>query len=318
LENTPEQTLSKQAKTSGNELFSVVDMMWSFLPMSSIRQVQPLILRLHCQTGWGLLDIVAMTIPLTLSAALMFFEHLNTARILLITLASIALPSILFSHHIIWYAERWSDHLAELEDRRLSPLAFQLATSTFTFPLPVISIFIGTLPVYGILGWSFNTYFVQVLFSVVHFLIVLQVGKALGVIFRANTGQVIKAFTSLLFLSFLFSSVPLASWKLPSYLRWMCVLSVDFWAISGAVINQYNGNNYDNAEDCNDFLTCLLSDGSFIVRFLGFAPLSSSFRALGILTGWFISLVFLELYLLRRSCGFSHRVSCRSNRISIN
>jgi hypothetical protein len=93
-----------------------------------------------------------------------------------------------------------------------------------------------------------------------------------------------------------------ASRKFPPSLRWLFLLSIDFWAISGAVMNHFDDEHYSNEEDCFDFLTCLLSDGSFIVRYLGFAPLSTSFRALAVLTGCFSLLYLLEYALLRYRC----------------
>jgi hypothetical protein len=93
-----------------------------------------------------------------------------------------------------------------------------------------------------------------------------------------------------------------SSRKFPASFQWLFLLSIDFWAISGAVMNQFDDANYSNAEDCFDFMTCLLSDGSFIVRFFGFAPLSTSLLALGVLTGCFWILFLLEYALLRYRC----------------
>jgi hypothetical protein len=82
-------------------------------------------------------------------------------------------------------------------------------------------------------------------------------------------------------------------------LRWLVLFSSAFWAISGAVMNQFDEQHYSNDEDCVDFLSCLLSDGSVIVRFLGFTPLSNSYLALGFLTACFAVLVLLEHAVLR-------------------
>jgi hypothetical protein len=67
-------------------------------------------------------------------------------------------------------------------------------------------------------------------------------------------------------------------------------------------MNQFEDDNYSNNDDCVDFLTCLLTDGSFIVRFLSFASTSTNFRALVVLTGCFWVSVLLEYALFRCRC----------------
>jgi hypothetical protein len=70
---------------------------------------------------------------------------------------------------------------------------------------------------------------------------------------------------------------------------------------------KWNSDIYSNAEDCNDIMTCLLTDGNDIVRLLGFAPISNTNRALVILTCALIGLFLLEFALLSHQCAARKR-----------
>jgi hypothetical protein len=70
---------------------------------------------------------------------------------------------------------------------------------------------------------------------------------------------------------------------------------------------RYDSDIYSNAEDCNDIMTCLLTDGNDIVRLLGFAPISNTNRALVILTCALIGLFLLEFALLSHQCAARKR-----------
>lgn len=273
-----------------------------YLPLA-IKQVQPIALRTHQQYGWGWVDILTVTCAVGLVALILQFEKSFAAQVVFMTLVMVALPVILFTHRILEYSDMWLAHRLEMDDKKISLLAFQLTTATITFPVPIIAVFVAIVPVYGILGWSFKTFLVQVLFSVIHLLIPIQLGRLLSLFFHGQFSKLVKLYTILLFLNFLLSSVPVASRKFPEGLRWLFALSIDFWAISGAVMNQFDNENYSNDDSCFDFLTCLVSDGSFIVHFFGFAPMSNQFLAMGVLTVCFIILVGLEYLLLRRRCA---------------
>ena len=104
-------------------------------------------------------------------------------------------------------------------------------------------------------------------------------------------------------LNFLFSSVPISSTNFPDSVRWLFAVSATFWGLSGPVMDMLDDDNYSNEGSCFDFITCLLSDGSFIAYKLGFAPMSNQFRALSVLTGCFLVLLVLEYFTLRHACN---------------
>ena len=268
-----------------------------------LRQVRPIMLRAGKHFGWGWTDILTAVFVFVVVSVMLYFEPLFPAQVVLMTLGLVGIPVFLFPSRILEYTLLWRAHKLEMDDRKISLAAFQIGSAGITFPVPVIALTIALIPAYAITGWSYETFVVQAIFSLVHLIITLQFGRVLGVIFRGDIGHVIKLYTLVMFISFAFSSVPIASRKVPPGLRWLFLLSIFFWAVSGAVLNQFDPDNYSNDDKCFDFVTCLLSDGAFIVHFLGFAPMSTTFRAIGILTGVFILLVAAEYILLRYQCA---------------
>jgi hypothetical protein len=109
----------------------------------------------------------------------------------------------------------WLAHRQELDDKRVSIVAFQIASSVLMFPLPILSLMLVTLPSYAILGWKYETIFVQIFFSVANIMINLQLARILAIWYRGKLHPMMKMYTLILFLDFSFSSVPVASRKFP-------------------------------------------------------------------------------------------------------
>jgi hypothetical protein len=108
---------------------------------------------MHRQCGWGIMDIVTASFAFNILAALHSFETIFVQQVVLMTLSLVTIPIILFSHKIIEYVEMWLAHRQELDDKRVSIVAFQIATSVLMFPLPILSLILAALPSYAILGW---------------------------------------------------------------------------------------------------------------------------------------------------------------------
>ena len=268
-----------------------------------LKQIRPIVQRMQRQYGWGWKDIVPANVALLIVSLVLTTEDSFTMRALFLTVALVGIPVIVFPHKVFQYAETWSFHKRELDDKRISMVAFQIGTSMFTFAVPTLSLTMAVAISYAIVGLDYQTFLNQVLFSVIHLLVALQLGRALAVLFQGHNPSIVQVFTFYLFLSFLMSSTFVASYKYPVEIRWIHYFSIDFWAISGAVMNQLDDEvNYSNAEDCFDFVSCLASDGGLIVSVLGFSGMSTSFFALGILTTWFIVFLALEQWMLHYRC----------------
>ncbi|CAB9500321.1 transporter G family member [Seminavis robusta] len=267
-------------------------------------QIRPLIQRVQLEYGWGFKkDIVPANVAIAIVALVLTTQETLTFRIVALTVALVGIPVIVFPHKVFQYAEMWKFHKRELDDLRISLVAFQVSTSMFSFSMPVVSLTLAQAIGYAIVGLDYGSFLNQLLFSVLHLLVALQFGRSLAVLFQGDNPSIVQVFTFYLFLSFLLSSTLVASYKFPVEIRWIHWFSIDFWAISGAVMNQLDKDvSYSNDEDCFDFVTCLLSDGGLIVSVLGYSPMSTSYLALGVLSIWFVAFVVFEHAMLHYRC----------------
>ncbi|CAB9511410.1 Lantibiotic transport ATP-binding protein SrtF [Seminavis robusta] len=273
----------------------------------TLQQVIPLSQRIHCQRGYEVAAGVTIILAISLLVGVLSIrggDHIQTA---LASTLMIAVPTFLFTHKIYGYNELWLAHKFELDDKRVSPLSFQMATSLFTFPGPLFSTLLATISAYAILGWSFNTMLNQYLFVGVYLMLALQFGRVLCVLFHGNFGLVMKVYTTTLLVNAVFSSLLVPSTKFPEGLNFLFYLSMTFWAFSGAVLNIFHDESYNVDRSCTDFVSCILSDGNVAGRVAGFSPLSNSYRALCVLTFAFACMVALESALLYIRCrGFPY------------
>lgn len=267
-----------------------------------LRQVKPLAQRIHFQSGYELTEWLTIVVTFSVLAAVLLLDDGSHVQIVLGSAAMIAVPSFLFTHKVFAYNELWLSHRFEMDDKRISPLSFQIATSLFTFPGPLMSVLLAVAVAYVILGWSFGTFVVQYLFVGVYLLVVLQFGRVLCVLFSGNFGPVMKVYTTTLLINAVFSSAFIPSNSFPESLNFLFYVSATFWALSGAVLNIFNDADYGQDRHCFDFFSCVFSDGNVAGRVLGFSPLSNSYRALGVLTCVLACLVFTESLLLYVRC----------------
>ena len=269
----------------------------------TVAQTKPLAQRIQSQRGYVYVDSCVVILVLCIAAAVLRVEEtLSPRQIIMASASMIAMPAFLFTPMIFDYNSLWISHKFELDDRRISPLSFQIATSLFNYPAPLVTLFIGVALEYAILEWEYQTYLVQSIFAAVHLLVAFQFGRVLSVLFWGNFGRVTKAYTTVLLYCAVFSSVLVPSHKFPDSLQFLFRLSINFWAISGTVLNQFNADNYSNVGKCYDFFTCFFTDGAVVGQAMGFSPLSHSYRALGVLSSVFVVLVFMEMLLLYVRC----------------
>lgn len=266
-----------------------------------VKEYVALCRRLYCNYGMDWPDMISLPIVFSLFAWVLSFDNGSFVQEVIVTSFYISLPLNMFRHKVHLSCEMWRDHLFELDDRKISLVTYQLATQSFTFAIPILSLCISLIIGYSILGWSFKMLPVLLLFSTVHLLVGLQIGRTLCVYFRGEYRKFSKYFAIILFLNFIFGGMLVSVEKLPAGLSWMYALSFTFWAISGATLNQLQFR--DSEAYCLDALTCIISDGSFLSRYLGFAPTSNCYLALIVLTIWFVGWMILEYILLCYQCA---------------
>ena len=270
----------------------------------AFKQMFFLIQRLQIEYGWEWSDALALCSVYTIMASLLLLEPVYNTRVLLMTMSMICIPQILFSNKAIRYGRLWLDHRLELDDRLVRILPFHLATEAFSFTMPVVGILMGTFPVYLILGWNLRTYFIHAIFSGLSCVGVILIGRFAAVWFRGRADAVVQVMTLVILAGFAFSSIPIASWKFPPYLRWIVYFSLSFWGISGSVMTLFDPDTvYDNSEECVDALTCVSSDGRFITHVLGFAQHTTQHMSLTALVSIIVFMMIANvacLYYRRR------------------
>ncbi|CAB9525181.1 ATP-binding protein [Seminavis robusta] len=259
--------------------------------------------RLHANYGSEPGDLLTLPIILMLFAMVLRFDGGSPVQEVLVSTFYIGIPVNLFRHKIHLSCKMWSAHRVEMDDQRISLLSYQLATQTFSFAAPLLSLIVAHILGYAVLGWSFESLAVQILFSAVHLLVALQLGRTICAYFHGDYHKFTRIYSVLIFLCFLFGGLLVPSRQLPPWLSWMYVFSFTFWAISGGALNilQYHGSE----EYCVDALSCIATDGSFIARYTGFAPVSTEHLALLVLTIWFVALAVVEYLLLCHRCSAS-------------
>jgi ABC-type multidrug transport system ATPase subunit len=279
----------------------------------TLKQIAPLARRLHPQFGWepfsGVVLIIALVIPSCLLSRCFFVK-----KVTLQFLCLIGIPSVIFPHKVTEHGAMYKAHRQELEDQNITPMAFQISTALYTFPVPIISLLLGTLFSYLILQeWPFQSFAYQYVISCVHLLCSLQFGRLLMVLFQGEFSKVFRAYVVFLVISFIFNGVWVTTKEVPEYLSWAFYFSINFWGISGSVMRQFQSDVYSNAEYCNDLVSCLATDGNFMVRNLGFAQVSNTKLSLRVLTGVFTVFFLSEYIVLRYADKQKEKYTCRSS-----
>ena len=248
------------------------------------KQLVPLARRLQPQFGWEPISGCALVLVFCTVAILLRFESFYPQKVVAMCLALVSIPSLMFPHKVVEHALMWKGHKQELDDREITPLAFQISTALYTFPVPIFSLLVGHILVYLILVVPFESFMYQYLISSIHLLCSLQVGRVLMVWFRGEFSKGIRFYVLILVYALLFSGVGVSTNKPPEGIRWLYWFSINFWGVSGSVLRQFDSDVYSNTEFCTDLVACLSTDGNTIVRGLGFAPMSNTIRALIVLS----------------------------------
>jgi hypothetical protein len=218
----------------------------------------------------------------------------------------------------------WRAHQREIGDGLIALLPFQIATSFFTFLVPVASLYVSQIILYTILRWSSGSFFLQFQFSAILLVASLQLGRTSCVWLRGDHKSTIQAYVAFLLYSLVFNGLLFSTNDLPDSVHWMFTISIQFWGIGGSLMTLFDKPHYINDEQCSDMLACLFSDGNSTVRQLGFAPMVTAPRALVILLLITSALFLLEyiglwyhwskISLCRRRGG----LKCRINKHSMD
>lgn len=265
-----------------------------------LRQIQPLIKRMQLESGFGWIDLLVVQVSLALITAWLRADSGSPMQVYTATALCVIVPTIIFQPRLIIICSNFRAHTFELQDKRISSVAFHIATAIYAYGIPVAAIALGQMIGYGILGWEWNTILVQILFAVIYTLAVMQVGKTFVVVARGDYTKLTRGFVLFVFLSILFSGFFVNVNKVPDHLRWLVYLSPTFWGLSGAVLNQLQFNGNFGGDPCRSFASCIALDRNFLARLYGYTPMTTALLSMLVLLIWFCIFFVLEGVLLFR------------------
>lgn len=274
-----------------------------------LRQIQPLIRRMQLEVGFGWKDLLVVPVCFALITAWLRFESGSPIQVYLVTSLCIIVPTITFQPRLIVICGIFRAHRFELQDQRVSSVAYHVATAIIAYAIPVIAIVVGQMVGYAILEWQWlGTFLVQILFVIVYTITAMQVGKTVVVAARGDYTLLTRGYVLFVFVSILFSGFFVNVNNVPESLRWLGYLSLTFWGLSGAVLNQLQFNENFGEDPCLSFVTCIGYDRDFLARYFGYTPTTTTLLSMVVLFVWFFIFFVLEGFLLFRFSSVSTKL----------
>ena len=195
-------------------------------------------------------------------------------------------------------------HRLELEDGRISPTSFYLASFLFLVSVPVISLAFAIAIGYAILGWGFGNYIDQYLFAAIYLLISFQLGRILIVFSNGAYRIVNNIYVFYQALSFTLSGALMSPNKLPGYLKWLTYTSCGFWSIAGVSLVQFERESVlGDGNPCSSLQSCIIQNGTFLARAFGYTPIATTRLAYLVLLGILVLFLTMEYAFLCKRYG---------------
>lgn len=298
IENSKEQVSKQQLQDLQSKRWNhcVIEMNQPW----NLWQVPPLIQRMQIELGFPWKDLLVLPVCFVLVTSWLRFEAGSPIQIYTATTLFVVVPTIVFQPRLIVACNVFLSHHLELEDRRISSVAYDIASTIFTFGVPFVAIILAHIIGYVILGWEWNTFLVQILFVIAHTTASIQVGKTLSVAARGDYTKLTRWYVLFVFLSILFSGFFVNTRNVPEYLIWLVYLSLTFWGLSGAQLNQLQYNSALGQDSCLSFASCIAGDGNFLARYFGYSPITTTLLSFVVLLIWLVAFLCIEGILLAK------------------
>jgi len=222
-----------------------------------------------------------------------------------ITACLTSIPLILFQTRLIMNWDLLECHVWDLEDKRISPLSYLIASGIHVFYLPIVSVAVSFSIAYACYGWKFDSFWDVNLFSIMLTVSSLQFGKLLNAAMQtyhaAGGLYALYAYLSLMVAGFTVNPA-----KVPSYLHWIMYMSLSFWGTSGVELSQLEHMDIGN-KNCLTFISCIAYNPNFIAHLTGYTVLTTAQKSMYALCFAAILLVLIEY------CFLLKKVSQRGN-----
>jgi len=271
-------------------------------------QIQPLIRRIHLETGFQIFLILELPIAFLLASILFRFDE-GPFQLLFVSVVFCVGPVLVYQCLLFDACAMYQAHLLELEDGRISPTAFFLASFLIMFSMPIIMLAVALAIGFAVLGWDFDTYVDQYLFAALYLMTSLQSGRCLLIYVNGDRTICNHLYVIVACFNGVMSGVLISPNKVPMYIRWMFYVSTGFWSVSGiSLVHFKNGSLFDASVPCSSLHSCILQDGAFLARLFGYTPISTSRLAYQVLLGCFAAFFLLEYAMMHRKFGAKRRL----------
>eukprot|EP00984_Skeletonema_dohrnii_P014524 scaffold6114_cov79-Skeletonema_dohrnii-CCMP3373.AAC.4 len=240
-------------------------------------QVWPLLRRLHLECPPGLQDM--MELPLCYLAISLWgsFDPSPLQRFL-ITAGLTSIPLVLFQKRLNMNWDLLECHVWDLEDKRISPLSYLIASGIHVFYLPIVSVTVSFSIAFTCYGWKYDSFWDVILFSIMLTVSSLQFGKLLNAAMQTYHA-VAGVYALYAHLSLMVAGFTVNPAKVPSYLHWIMYMSLSFWGISGVELSQLEHMDIGN-KNCLTFISCIAYNPNFIAHLTGYTVLTTAQKSI--------------------------------------
>ena len=236
--------------------------------------------------------------PFWLTSSFHSFDSKTTGSITVI-------PSILFQSRLVVNYGSTECHGWDLEDNRISPLSYLIASGIHMFAFPVVCVAVSFLIFYANSGWNFDSIWDAILFSNLLLISNMQFGKVLNTVMPTYQG-VVGVYSVYFYLSLVVSGFFVNPAAIPHYLHWIMHLSFNFWSLSGVMLSQLQHFVVGN-QSCLTLASCLAYNPNLIAQFSGYTTVTTAQNSMVALIIAIILLLLSEYFFLLK------RVSQRGN-----
>ena len=270
-------------------------------------QIKPLMRRMHLENGPNIWKFVELPLCYLLFCLLLRFDN-SPVQFVLTSLLFCAAPVFVFQTLLLEACTIYDAHKLELEDGRISPTSFFLASFLCLFSVPVIAIAVATAIGYAVLGWNFGTYIDQYLFACMYTMVCLQLGRSLVIYYNGNYRKMEQIYVLYACFSIVMSGALISPNKLPSYLSWLTYLSFGFWSVAGINLIHFDrGDLFNDGTPCSSLNFCILQEGALLGRFFGYTPIATTRLSYQVLMGSFTLLFLVEYVLMCNKYGTKYK-----------
>ncbi len=190
-----------------------------------------------------------------------------------------------------------SAHLWDLEDKRISPLSFLIASSFQMYYVPLITIPVSLALAYAALGWNWAAFLPSALFIILTTIVWLQVGRTLSA--KASHFRVVAAlFNVVVFAGFVLSGTLVNPSKVPVGVVWIMYLSPFFWGYAGTLLSMFQYAVELGEQPCQSLAACIVYNPGFMAHATGIPSVTTASMAMYVLIGMALILALIEYILL--------------------